>query len=380
MIHCVILSRGLPSIKYPLNGIFEFDQARALKAIGHEVTYVGLDYRSFFKIRRFGFFKVYKDGIKCILFSFPIGNIELPIFNLLARYITKIGLFLYKKEFKNLNIIHSHFYQISSLAVEFKKSLKIPLIITEHSSTLNKEKINTTTLRLVKYVYHYSDLIISVSEALRSRLKRNFNIESVVIYNVLDINFKNKPEHYNQVTDENDFVFLSVGTLNYNKGFDILIEAFYISCFPTHVKLIIIGDGELKEELNSYVIKKKLENQVLLVGFKNRNAISDYLANSNAFVLASRSETFGLVYVEALSAGLPVIATKCGGPEEIINETNGILVDVDDIKSLSVALIKMRGNPNTYSRSEISAQAYAKYSPENIAHKLTHVYYNVLQL
>ena len=69
--------------------------------------------------------------------------------------------------------------------------------------------------------------------------------------------------------------------------------------------------------------------------------VSSILAHADIFVLASRKETFGIVYVEAMAKGLPVIATKCGGPEEFVNKENGILVPVDNVEELSKAMLLM---------------------------------------
>lgn len=364
----------MPTQRYPLNGIFEFDQARALKKFGHEVTYVGLDFRSIFKLRRFGFFKVQKEGINCFLFSIPIGNIELPFFNIVAKIFTNFGIIIFKKYFVNSDIIHSHFFQISSLAIGFKKCLKIPLIVTEHSSLLNTSKINDTIFSLAKHVYSNSDFIISVSTSLQRMLKSNLNVDSVVINNIIDISFQNKVGNFKHLYAEGNFIFLSVGTLNYNKGFDILIDAFHKSNFPKNVKLQIIGDGELKDELNILIKSRRIENQVFLVGYKSRDEISEYLSTSNAFVLASRSETFGLVYAEALAAGLPVIATKCGGPEEFIDDTNGVLVPLNDSWQLSKALIEMKDGYMRYNCEYISNLAINKFSSYSIANKITNIY------
>ena len=65
------------------------------------------------------------------------------------------------------------------------------------------------------------------------------------------------------------------------------------------------------------------------------------MRHSNAFVLASRTETFGVVYIEALSQGLPVIATRCGGPESIVTSDNGLLVPIENIPELTKALLTL---------------------------------------
>ena len=81
-----------------------------------------------------------------------------------------------------------------------------------------------------------------------------------------------------------------------------------------------------------------MTDQVFLPGLTKREKIVEGYNNADMFCLYSYSETFGLAYLEALSAGLPVVASKCGGPEHLINEENGILVDRFNVEKLAEAL------------------------------------------
>ena len=102
------------------------------------------------------------------------------------------------------------------------------------------------------------------------------------------------------------------------------------------------------------------------------------MESCDAFVLASRSETFGVVYIEALRSGLPVIATKCGGPEDFINETNGMLVPVNNIISLTGALQRMVVNIDKYNRKSISDDCLYKFAPDTIANQLFQIYTQII--
>lgn len=84
-----------------------------------------------------------------------------------------------------------------------------------------------------------------------------------------------------------------------------------------------------------------------------KKKIAEQLSKSDCFVLASQSETFGVAYIEALAMGVPVIATKCGGPEGFVNENNGIMIDVDSESQLIEAMKYMYNNSDKYDREEI---------------------------
>lgn len=374
MKNVLIISRGVPSEKYPLNGIFEFDQAKALKKHGLDVVLFILDFRSIRRIRRIGFFEDYKEGIKCFTLSFPLGNIEHPRFNDIARRITRLYLNVYKRRVGSPDVLHSHFVHISSLAVEFKRHFNAPLVVTEHSSLLNSDSISSNLFSLASETYQSSDLVIAVSSSLKARLKTIFNVNAVLVDNIVDntiFQFDTAIKHFDK---REEFKFVSVGTLNFNKGFDLLLEAFKLCNFEDRVKLKIMGDGELKKDLVQNVLDLALDRNVQLLGFQSRDQIFKEFEDADAFVLASRGETFGVVYIEALLSGLPVIATECGGPEDFIDESNGFLVPTENVSILSEALIKMVKSRTRFNSQEISTAAAARFAPAVIAERLSKLY------
>lgn len=115
------------------------------------------------------------------------------------------------------------------------------------------------------------------------------------------------------------------------------------------------------------------------MGMCSREVIKEKLKSSDCFVLASRSETFGVAYIEALASGVPVIATKCGGPEVFINEENGCMIPVDDFDALVSAMKYMYKNNIRFDREKISAEIKLKFSPECVSKKLLEVYKEVIK-
>ena len=103
------------------------------------------------------------------------------------------------------------------------------------------------------------------------------------------------------------------------------------------------------------------------------------MSKCDAFVLASKYETFGVVYIEALASGKPVIGTYNGGAEDIINDSNGLLVKVDDINDLGNAMKKIIKNINIYNSEEIRNDCIEKYSKKKIIKDIINEYNNVLE-
>ncbi len=211
-----------------------------------------------------------------------------------------------------------------------------------------------------------------MSTALKNNLHAKFNIEPVVIPNIVDLSQFSADI---QAKDESTFQFLSVGGLTSNKNMAVLIHAFHhaFGDDPT-VSLRIVGDGTQRKPLESLIATLGLADRVILMGLQDRKAIAERLQESHAFVLASKSETFGLAYLEALAMGLPVIATRCGGPEDFVSAENGLLVSVDAIDELAQALRVMKETVHRYDRQAISKNVKDRYSPMAIATQLTELY------
>lgn len=373
--YILIVSGGHPSERYPTNGIFAFDQAKALKNQGHKVVFLSVDLRSIRRKRRFGKSWTNREGIDILDISIPLGRVPQSfLYQIGTGALNIIYPELIKKQGKP-DIIHAHFTSAGYIAGTLKKHLKVPLVITEHSSSINTFNINSSLKQRAMKAYKNADQLISVSSALRNKILHHFNIESVVLHNIVNVKIFN----YFEIKKKKSFTFLSVGNLIQLKAFDILIDAFHKANFDSNIDLKIIGKGPEYYNLQNQINNLGLNTQVKLLGFLSREEISKILQESNAFVLASRSETFGVAYIEAMAAGLPVIATKCGGPEDFVNESNGLLVPIDDTKSLADALKEMYNKIDQFDRKVISKECKMKFSPNTIATQLTGIYQSILK-
>ena len=369
-----VISKGMPTEQYPLNGIFEFDQAKALARSGAEVAMLVIDFRSGSYKRKYGFSEYETEGVRVFELSLPLGLYRraLP----LLRYLL---IKVYKKAVKACgqpDIIHAQFYSIGAIAAVLKKRYKVPFVITEHSSKLNTDlqNISQLDLNLAKSAYQCADKLIAVSHALAANLKNNFQVEATVIPNIVDVS----QFQYVERTPKDVFTFISVGNLVKIKGFDQLLEAFAEAFKADNaVKLSIVGDGPELENLQNTVTRLNLNGKVSLLRTIGRNRIKSFYQEGDAFVLASHSETFGVVFIEAMATGLPVIATSCGGPNDIVTENAGYLIPVDDRQALVSALQAMRNNAYNFNSLEINRNCIEKYSPETVGRQIIEAYASV---
>ena len=364
-----VISRGKPNQQHPLNGIFEFDQAKALAKMGIDVAFIAIDFRARSFKRKYGLFKYECDGVHVFELSLPINVYRrtLPILQRLLLIPFRAML----KSFGKPDVVHAHFYSIAAIATIIKKKYNIPLVVTEHSSKINKHasEIGDIDKKIAAKAYSQCDSLICVSKTLADNVLHSFNRESVVIPDMVDNQIYGFSGQNKKLSP---FVYVSVGNLVPIKAFDVLIEAF--AKVNDDAKLYIIGDGPEKVKLENQIMKLGLEGSVKLFGRLNRQEINEIYQQSHVFVLPSQSETFGVSYVEAMYAGLPVIATRCGGPESFVDSTNGMLVAVNDVDALANAMNKIRTNYSNYNPIQISEDNKKRFSPDVIAGKIVEIY------
>ena len=258
-----------------------------------------------------------------------------------------------------------------------RKNKRIPLVGIEHWSGMTKDTLSPQEIDMAKKAYSSVDCLLSVSRSLQSHIKRHFGKDSVIVYDMLGLEFVSTAFSPQK---EDAFCFIAVGHLIKRKGFDLLLTAFEKSKLSKNgCKVIIVGDGPEREDLQKQSELLGISDTVKLVGRKTKEEIVRLLQESSVYVLSSRAETFGVVCIEALSQGLPTIATICGGPEEFINEQNGVLIPTEDIDALADAMIATYNNYNKYNRDEIAENCKKKFSPQVIAEQLTILFEEVVK-
>lgn len=363
-----------------IRGVFFKEQAQALLKSGIEIVVLYPELRSLKEIGKYtskGIVKSLEDGV--LTYRYNSYN-YFPKISFYPYIINKIILKkLYSKAVKENgepDLIHAHSTLWGGVAASnIVKKINVPLIITEHSSAFGRYKLSKFKKKIVKNAILNSSELLAVSDMLKNEMhKYSSNKEIKVVPNMIDTEmFTLKgPNSFND-----KFRFFSAGFLNYNKGMDLLIKAFNVFK-DLEVELIIAGDGVELNKLMDLTNLLGLEKQVIFLGRISRDDMKIQMQKCNSFVLASRYETFGVVYAEALACGKPVIATKCGGPEMIVNDENGILVSKENIDELSRAMLRMFNNIQNFDSTKIRKKCLEKYSEKTIVNELNSIYYEVV--
>ena len=363
----LIISHGIPSEKDPQWGCFELDQARALMALGHRVNMVAVDARFRSKERRFGYRHQVFDGVDaCSFFLFPIGLLRIAWLRIWVRDLMMLSLFRHMERLYGLpDVIYAHFFfSMSQLKLVKRHYPGIPIVGIEHAARIIMKNVFTKGDSIqLKRGYGIVDKLLSVSPALQDALYRKMGVRSEVLYDMVGGEFLAAEM---QRESHSPFRFVTTGSLEERKAIDLIVKAM-AEIRDQSAELYIIGDGPEREKISDLARSLGVSGRVRLLGRCDKQRMIDLYRQSDAFVLVSRAETFCVVNIEAMAMGLPVISTRCGGPEFYIDETSGFLLDVDDYDGLVKAMDDLERNIERYKPEALREFVRSRYSGEVIA-------------
>jgi len=284
-----------------------------------------------------------------------------------------------RKKFGAMDIIHSHSaYPGGYSAMIISRESKIPYVVTEHmapfpfeSYLINGKLSDNVSLPLVN-----ADGIIAVSNFQAERIK-SFGIKQpVVIPNVV-----NEEEFKaDQARSPNTKIkFLTVTTFIERKGIEELLAAI-LNCNDKckDCEFTIAGTGHLENYIENFISDNSLGGKVILIKDPSREEIVRLYKQCDIFILTSRLESFGIVYVEALACGKPVIATDCGGPRDFMHDKTGLLVEVGNVNEISNAILKMASGHKKYDPLNIRNFFMDNFSRQIVCEKIISYYKKIL--
>ncbi len=251
---------------------------------------------------------------------------------------------------KPVQVIHAHSaLPCGHAATLLSRELKIPFVVTVHgldafSSRQVEGRVGEWCARISQSVYRSACSVICISERVRDQVREGAGprANTTVIYNGVD------PEAFSPADSEPDEpVILSVGNLIPIKGHELLLRALAAihNQFP-RLSLEIIGEGPERPRLQKLAADQGIAGRVHFRGRQGRRQVADAMRRATVFALPSRYEGLGCVYLEAMSAGTPVIACRGQGIEEVIEQgVNGCLIGAGDLQELTDTLVRLLQQP-----------------------------------
>jgi 1,2-diacylglycerol 3-alpha-glucosyltransferase len=313
------------------------------------------------------------DGVKKSKYVHPVESREFKSYPEYRIGLPSINII---KEIKKIkpDIIHLHSpFSLGFFGMSLAKILKIPIVATYH--TLLPEYFNYTESSIFKkdaandyvnWFFKRASLVIVPSNSIKCLLKIKSPIK--VLPTPLDLKIiKNKKRN-------RDLTILHVGRLCKEKRIETILYAFKKIHKKVNSKLIITSDGPYKKRLENLCKKLKIEKDVTFTGYISDKNLLKLYSGADIFVSASNTETQGLVILEAMSCGCPVIARNALGFKDIIKDKeNGILFDKEYELVKNILLVKN----NRKIRSKMIKNGYEtvkKFNIENYSKKMEEIY------
>ncbi|HHM4989433.1 TPA: glycosyltransferase, partial [Pseudomonas aeruginosa] len=334
--HILIIPSWYPAYPGDINGSFFKEQAEALSKHGCKV---GVIYPQLRPLRNWrgvlkgesGLYHEVENGIPTYRWH---GVNWFPRIAKLNGWLWELhGEKLYEKyvdDHGKPDIIHAHsLLYAGHLASKISEKSGIPFVVTEHSTAYARGILNKSQVKLSQSVAQKAFKRIAVSNEFKDFLTKLFTFKSnkwIYIPNIVSQVFFDR-EINSSKEEDGVFTFLNIAMLDFKKDQATLLRAFSKALANNdRLRLRIGGYGPCREELESLSEELGISDSVAFLGKLSRSQVIDEIQASDAFVLSSVYETFGVVVVEAMALGKPVISTSCGGPESIVSKETGILV------------------------------------------------------
>jgi len=283
------------------------------------------------------------------------------------------------------DLIHAHFiYPDGTAAIKIGNRYKVPVVITEHAFWHPWLDDYPSVRRQAVLAASICDAHILASRSLQESVM-HFTDQAERMHSIpigVDVSLFTLPSS-ESVRQSNQILY--VGQIKDSKGVGYLLKAMcrLLEVHPD-AELAIVGGSlwgyQNPEEirLRSLAQSLGLHERVSFLGSKTPAEVATLMQTSALLVLPSLRETFGAVLVEALACGTPVVATYCGGPEDIVNESVGVLVSKQDERALAEAIADVLQHRHHYQPDRLRAYAVQHYSWERVTGQTVHLYQKVL--
>ena len=305
----------------------------------------------------------------------PLHRIP-PIYRASVRSRERLALKMYdayKQQNGVPDIIHAKCTMWGAiLAKAISKRENIPYVVTAGASVFARNIVGPRERKTAKEALTSANRLLSVSTTLAEDLERILEIPKsnfTTVPNMIDL--QNFP--FSDIPNNDQFTFGYLANLVADKGHETLLRA--LPNVP-NCKLLLGGDGPLRAQLERLCTDLGLNNRVSFTGPIPRGQAHNFFQQINAFVHPSRYETFGIVLLESLATGRPVVATRCGGPNDIVRKEDGILVAVDDAVDLAKGMQQLMNQD--WNPIAMRTGVEERYTKDTIRNQLLEIYKSIL--
>lgn len=386
-LHLLILPSFYPTLETPLDGIFFKEQALMLKERGIKIGVIYPEIRPLKQFcprlgleNRFQISYRLEQGLPtCRLHGWNLSPACLRGTMHVWCYAASRLFNHYVQQQGSPDLIHAHSSIWAGIAAaRISEKTQIPFLLTEHRDQfLHATQLSKKWLRQkIGKTFAASSKNLAVSSSLQKSLLSFLSpspTQVTLLPNFIDQDFFISHTERPSLP----FTFLTVAHLVKSKNIQCLLHAFQLLLQKdSQVKLQIVGDGPEKKYLQRLAEQLQITAHLEFLGEQPRLTLKEIYAKAHAFALPSLYETFGVVFIEALAMGLPVIGTRCGGPEDIITPEVGMLLEKNDAQQLAQAMLQIKENYAAYNPKKLRAYAATNFGKQIITDKLIEIYSN----
>jgi len=294
-------------------------------------------------------------------------------------------------DFKAYDVVHGTLMPASTVA--FGYGLDVPLVLTSHGTSYDEARAvdpDGATDYLFRYFFHpvnvaldllagqSADHIIAVSDHTRRQLRDLYRFDASRLTTVppgIDTERFSPQAECHSAVDESKRSILVVSRLDPRKGIDKAIRAF-AQLDRADMELLIGGTGRLESSLKELATELGVRNRVRFLGFVPDDELPGLYSSVDLFVLPSEYEGFGIVYLEAMACGTPVLGTDVGGvPTAVDDGETGYLVGKDDVGGLATRMATLLEDDAAYEQTAMKAREWAeKHAWSEIAERVGQIY------
>jgi len=330
------------------------------------------------------------DSFQENIFYHAVEIPHYPLFEFNLYTLALTGKIIDVAKYEKIDILHVHYaipHAISGFLAKdiLNQSDGLKLVTTLHGTDITLVGLEPAFQPIVKYSLEHSDAITSVSDYLAQKTYQHFNTgkKIEVIPNFVDTNYY-KRMHYpflrKQFADEDEALLIHISNFRPVKRVPDTIRILAEVLKHKKAKLLLIGDGPDRSEAEKLVRDLNVSSNVRFLGLQT--SLVELLSISDIFLLPSQSESFGLSALEAMSCGVPVVASNIGGiPEVVFHGETGYVAELGDIERMAKYVISMLDNKKKWQAFSDNARQIAveKFDSYKILPMYQQLYDSLLQ-
>ena len=323
------------------------------------------------------------------IFFHEVSFNNYPLFNYDPYEIALTSKIVETAKKENLDLIHVHYALPHASAAYFAKQIlerdgiKLPIVTTLHGTDITLVGKDPSFEPVITFSINGSDAVTTVSESLKTDTLEHFEVtkEVKVVSNFVCVdNYKERKEECGRkkFAPNDEKILMHISNFRKVKRIQDLVRAFHEVQNIIPSKLLLIGDGPEKVEIEKLVSELGIDDSVIFTGSVKDTETA--LCMADLFLLSSETESFGLVALEAMAASVPVVSTNSGGlPEVNVHGETGLLNDVGDHHQMAMNAVEILKDDEVHSRYKRKAFERAElFDVSKVAPKYLELYYGLI--